>query len=343
MGVNPKDNQKNNEKKLNEICHALPEVASDFLRLSSTSIETKLNYGRELIHFFEYMLNIHPNFVEHDHITTLSTTDIESISGLDITKYMAFLKDHGKADTTRARKKVAVSRFFTWLSNNQMIQHNPITTVDPVKIEVPENIIYLTIEEQNHLLNAIETGEGLTGRQLSHHNNYVLRDKALVLLFLDSGMRVSEIVQLDVEKVNLEKKYVTVIRKARTKEQTVYFSDDAADAIELYLGTRRNKANEKDFKKQPLFTTTTGERLGVRAIEKLIKKYTENIIFAKKITPHKLRSSFAMAYYEASGHNILALKKKLNHKSIAVVQRYADASEKDMEETRNLVSRAKNG
>lgn len=341
MGVNPKDNQKNNEKKLNEICQTLPESTADFLRLSSNSIETKLNYGRELVQFFEYMLNIHPDFVDYDNICELSTADMGCISGLDITKYMAFLKDGGKADTTRARKKVAVSRFFTWLANNQMIQHNPITTVDPVKIEVPENIVYLTIEEQNRLLNAIETGEGLTGRQLAHHDHYILRDKALILLFLDSGMRVSEIVQLNVEKVDLEKKYASVIRKARTKEQVVYFSDDAAEAIELYLGTRRNKSNEKDFKKQPLFTTTTGERLGVRAIENLIKKYTVNIINAKKITPHKLRSSFAMAYYEASGHNILALKKKLNHKSIAVVQRYADASEKDMEETRNLVSRAK--
>ncbi len=96
------------------------------------------------------------------------------------------------------------------------------------------------------------------------------------------------------------------------------------------------KAKDLHF---PAFTTTTGKRLGVRAVEQLVKNYIEICLpqKSKEITPHKLRSSFAMSFYEASGHDIVKLKEKLHHSNIETTNIYARASRKDMKDTRNIL------
>ncbi len=133
---------------------------------------------------------------------------------------------------------------------------------------------------------------------------------------------------------------VVVTRKGGDT-QTVYYSDECAEYLQIYFDSQKAKFNLKDANHFPAFTALSGERLGVRAVERLVKKYVKAALPDKaegsKITPHKLRSSFAMSFYAASGNDILKLQKKLNHKSIATTNVYAKAANTDMEDTRNLL------
>ena len=118
---------------------------------------------------------------------------------------------------------------------------------------------------------------------------------------------------------------------------------DLAVRMQEYFESQRLKyaIKDDDF---PAFTTSTGVRLGVRAVETLVKKYVRACFTDKEslMSPHKLRSSFAMSFYEASDRDILLLQKKLHHKSITTTNIYAKASDKASEESRNLLQGVRN-
>ena len=141
----------------------------------------------------------------------------------------------------------------------------------------------------------------------------------------------------DIKDYNLEQCSVIVIRKGGDI-QNVYYSDECAGCLREYFDSQTVRFALKDDE-FPAFTTSTGNRLGVRAVETLVKKYAGACFPEKKaiLSPHKLRSSFAMSFYEASGNDILLLQKKLNHKSITTTNIYAKASQKADMESRNLL------
>ena len=178
------------------------------------------------------------------------------------------------------------------------------------------------------------------GDAAKKHYLYVKRDSAMFLLLLDTGLRVSEMLGTDIIDFDLNDCSANVIRKGGDKD-IVYYSDECKEYLEEYFIQQRLehglvKSKDLHF---PAFTTTTGKRLGVRAVEKLVKHYIELCLPQRtsEITPHKLRSSFAMSYYEASGHDIVKLKEKLHHANIETTNVYARASRKDMKDTRNIL------
>lgn len=336
------DNEKITKQLIN-YCEMLPEICTSYLLETGTqlSVTTRLAYAKELSTFFDYLISYSPVFCDCEK-NNINKELIEQITSQDISRYLTIYKDQGHSEKTTARKRAALSSYFNYLVANRIVSFNPVQAAVRVKLHKSDEVIYLEINDQIKLLDSVDSGNDLSKRKQAYHNKYRLRDNALCTLLLDTGIRVSELRGINIEDLDLEKCSVIITRKGG-KIQTVYFSDETTEKIQDYLLERKNK--EKNLsKKDPLFVTLKGERLSVRAIEVLVKKYSESSLPGKgsKITPHKLRSSFAMGFYEET-KDILALQRKLGHDGLAATNIYAKATDKKMQETRNILeNRRKN-
>ncbi|MCR5250934.1 MAG: tyrosine-type recombinase/integrase [Lachnospiraceae bacterium] len=330
--------KENLTKKIMAFCDKLPEFCSPFLLETGTEMAntTRLAYAHELDWFFEYLVNYKPDFCDMNPVD-ISLEEFKKVNSQDISRYLTIIRDQGRAERTVARKRAALSRFFNYLTANRLLPFNPVTAAVKVKIHQSDEVLHLDMQEQVRFLDAVDSGDGLTKRQLKHHERYRVRDVALITLLLDTGMRVSELHAIDIADLDMDACSVMIVRKGGNM-QTIYFSDETRDLIREYL-KQREVSNNKLDKKSPLFVTNGEKRLSIRAIEVLVKKYAMSSIPGKgsKISPHKMRSSFAMEFY-AEEKDILALQRKLGHKNITATNIYAKATDKKMRETRSVLS-----
>ncbi len=334
------------QNKLEVIAKELPEVCWPFIMETGTQMaaSTRYSYATELRWFFMFLLETKPQFAETHKIKDLTEEQIKSITPRDISRYLSQDKDKGKSERTVARRRAAISSFFTFLVNNRIIEYDPSKSASNVKVHKKKDVIYIDIMDQKRLLNAVESGSTLTKREQIFHEKYQKRDIALISLLLDTGIRVSELYRMDIKDVDMKGCSAYILRKGGNKED-VFFSDEVRVLLEEYLEERHmNGLYQSD--NDPLFVTLKGDRLSVRAIQMLVKKYAESSlpIIGKSITPHKLRSSFAMEYYDST-KDLLALQKKLGHSSVTTTNIYAKATKDKMEQTRNILGdkRAESG
>jgi site-specific recombinase XerD len=192
------------------------------------------------------------------------------------------------------------------------------------------------MEEQEKLLQTVNYGSGLDDKKMKYHGRYQKRDLALIMLLLDTGMRVSELHGIDLKDLDLDNCSVIVTRKGGNVA-TLYYSDEVRNLLQDYIDERKSKFPHIGAE-EPLFVTLQGNRLAVRSIETLVKKYAVTALPGKGylISPHKMRSSFAMELYGET-RDILLLQKKLGHTNITATNIYAKASNKDMEDSRNIL------
>ncbi len=333
----------NYAKKINELLMDMPEFVSDYIYSygSSQNYTTKYQYARDIKDFLQYVISNVNGFDEIE-INALTLSDMNRLTPMDINRYLTMLLgSNGLKETTVKRRRATLSSMYSFFVLNDKLLRNPVLATKP--IEVPEkDVVYLTDDEQALLLETVRTGNGLAEETAKKHNRYADRDTAMFLLLLDTGLRVSEMLSTDIIDYDLEKGSVLVTRKGGDSE-TVYYSDECASYLDIYFSAQRVKYNIED-NYIPAFTTISGERLGKRAVETLVKKYVAVCMpdKVKIISPHKLRSSFAMSFYAASDNNILLLQKKLHHKSINTTNIYAKASVKDSENSRNLLAERRN-
>ena len=230
-----------------------------------------------------------------------------------------------------------MSAFFTYLRNSGKVSENPVFASK--RIEIPsKKVVFLDDEQQETLMQTVIHGTGLSKNALKYHELYAERDAAMFMLMLDTGLRVSEMLGSNIIDYNLDEGKVTVIRKGGD-QMDVYYSDECAGYLRDYFDSQKAKYSFTSEVDIPAFTTTTGERLSVRAVEVLVNKYVKAGLpkLAGTISPHKLRSSFAMSFYAANNYDILLLQKRLNHKSVTTANIYAKATDKDVAASRNLL------
>ena len=295
-----------------QLMNSLPDCVHSYLMtgLSENTLTTKVAYARDIKYFLEFAVNFYPYFDEKS-IKDITMDDLEQITAEDINLYLFTMKDQGLGEKTRARKKSAISAMFNYMINAQRkLTYNPVSGSTKIRLPEKDFVIYLTREEQERLLNTIRIGTGLSKGQLSYHKNYKTRDLAIVFLFLDTGLRVSELNSINVKDLSLDDYTVVVQRKGRNKIQMIYYSDESAEYINDYLNERKARG-DAFHGDDPLFVTLEGNRLSVREIQNMVKKYVSAALPEKmhSISPHKLRSSFAMEFYRASDKDILTLQK----------------------------------
>ena len=333
---------KTNTQKLREITDSLPEFTHQYFYsgTSSKAILTRLSYALDIKYFLEYAVNFLPYFPDKQ-VKDLSLADIKQIKATDIDNFLTWMDEDQKlSERTRARRRSSVSGLFEYLINTERkLDYNPVSGSQSVEIPENEYVTYLNLDEQEQLLNCIKYGTGLTKRQLAFHEKYKKRDLAIIFLFLDTGLRISELQALDVNDVVIyedpfdEEKnecYVLALRKGKKKAgvaSKVFFSDESKEYIQDYLESRKIHG-EKFTEDTPLFSTTAGERLSIREIQQMLKKYVNASLKRSDISVHKLRSSFAMEFYKHE-KNILVLQQRMGHKSINATNIYARASDRE--------------
>lgn len=333
------DKAKPLSEKIIEQTNKLPDCCQSFLNniIAKTAPTTRLAYARELSWFFDYLISYSPIFCDKNK-KELTIADMKLIVPDDISRYLAIYINQQKAERTVARKRAALSSFFKYLTGNRYIDYNPVLAASSVKIHTSDDVIHIDIEDQLKLLKMTNSGDCLNEKQASYHERYKKRDYALLLLLLDTGIRVSELNQINISDLDYDKCSVLITRKGGNI-QHVYFSDETRDAIYEYINERRIKEpNLSEF--EPLFVTLKGDRLCVRAIENLVKKYTSSALpgIGVHLSPHKMRASFAMAFYREE-KDILMLQKKLGHKNLAATNIYAKATENEMAESRSVLAK----
>ena len=321
----------------------LPDFVSTFvysLSNNNTAL-TKLEYSRDIKFFLEFLSNCTAEYSEKP-IKEFTLDDLENVPVLRVNEYLTYLKgekgkDNEHKATTIKRRRASISSMYNFFIKNEKLTRNPVSATESVKLP-DKPVIFLTNEEQNRLLDVIRSGEGLSDKAKKQHAIYESRDIAMFILMLDTGLRVSELLSSDIKDYDFDAHSVVVTRKGGDVQE-VYYSDECGYYLTDYFEHQKAKYALKNGN-FPAFTTTSGNRMTVRSVELLVKKYAYAAFGEAKaelLSPHKLRSSFAMSFYRATDHNILLLQKKLNHKNITTTNIYAKADKEEMIESRNVM------
>ena len=204
-------------------------------------------------------------------------------------------------------------------SVNQKIVQEVMTTK-------PDNVFIISNANLAIALSLIflKEGEKLTKSQLKYHNKTKLRDIALLTLLLGTGIRVSECVGLDIADVDFKNNGIKIRRKGGY-ETVIYFGGEVADALYDYL-EKRYHVIPLEGHENALFLSMQNRRITVRAVENLVKKYASNVTGLKKITPHKLRSTYGTALYQETG-DIYLVADVLGHKDVNTTRKHYAALE----------------
>ena len=323
-----------NTLKLREVLKTLPDFARDYFRAidATTSSRTRISYAYDIRIFFEFLLTENPAFRGKD-MHDLTVDVLDQVKAIDLEEYEEYLKVYKNGDKLETngerglkRKISALRSFYAYYYKREMITTNPTVLIDVPKIH-QKSIIRLDADEVAMLLDYIEhAGDSLTGQKKVYYEKTKERDLALITLLLGTGIRVSECVGLDVEDLDFKNNGITVTRKGGN-QMTVYFGDEVAEALDRYLEVRKGITPVAGHE-HALFYSTQRKRIGVQAVENLVKKYARQITTTKKITPHKLRSTYGTALYQETG-DIYLVADVLGHKDVNTTKKHY-AAQSDM-------------
>ena len=316
-----------NTLRMREILKTMPDFARDYFRAiePTTSTRTRISYAYDIRVFFQFLLEENPA-LRGKEMTDISLDILDKIKPVDIEEYLEYLKDYQSEDGLKTngeralkRKMVALRGFYAYFFKREMIKTNPTVLVDMPKIH-DKAIVRLDSDETASLLDYIEhAGDSLSGQKKAYWEKTKLRDLALVTLLLGTGIRVSECVGLDIGDVDFKNNGIKVVRKGGN-EMVVYFGDEVEKALRDYLEERLGitpvAGNEN-----ALFLSTQRKRIGVQAVENLVKKYAREITTTKKITPHKLRSTYGTSLYQET-NDIYLVADVLGHKDVNTTKKH---------------------
>lgn len=320
-----------NAIKLRALLEKLPSFCRDFFRgiETTTSSRTRIAYAYDLGVFFEFLANNNPLFKDKP-ITNLKVTILDELTALDIEEYLEYLnyyKSDNKAyinrENGKKRKIASLRSFYNYYYKKQIIKTNPASLVSIPKLHEKE-IVRLEPNEVALLLDEVENPEALTKAQMRFHSKTKIRDLALLTLLLGTGIRVSECVGLDINDVDFNNNGIKIRRKGGY-EVVVYFGEEVRDALLAYLEERK-KLIPMEGHTNALFLSMQMKRLGVRAVENLVKKYSMGVTKLKKITPHKLRSTYGTSLYRETG-DIYLVADVLGHKDVNTTKKHYAAIE----------------
>ncbi|PNV63796.1 integrase [Clostridium sp. chh4-2] len=341
----PYHEQKDRENtlKLRSQIKELPPFCSDFFRgiEPRTSSRTRIAYAYDLKVFFDFLKKENPLISKVD-IMDISLSHLDRITVSDLEEYMEYLKyrfneqNHEIVNKERGimRKISSLKSFYNYYYRKEMIKNNPAALVELPKLHEKE-IIRLDIDEVALLLDEVEVGDNLTEKQKKFHDKTKIRDLALLTLLLGTGIRVSECVGLNIQDIDFKNGGIRIHRKGG-KEVTVYFGSEVEQALYDYLEEREHITPENGHE-DALFLSLQKKRINVRSVENLVKKYARIVTPLKKITPHKLRSTYGTNLYRETG-DIYLVADVLGHSDVNTTKRhYAALEDERRRSARNAV------
>lgn len=337
------ETDKKNIQKLRSLLLDLPPYCKDFFRgiEPNTQSRTRIAYAYDLNVFFTFLMTSNPSAQKFGEIKNIPIEFLDQLQPVDIEEYMEYLKyrdEDGKEifnkDEGILRKISSLRSFYNYFYRTSRIDNNPTQRILMPKLH-EKPIIRLDIDEVASMIDQAESGEQLTDMQKRFHEKTKVRDVAILTLLLGTGIRVSECVGLNINDVDFVNDCIRVHRKGG-KESTVYFGDEVEKALKDYLEQRRHII-AADGNEDALFLSLQNKRASVRSIENLVKKYAKIVTPLKKITPHKLRSTYGTSLYRETG-DIYLVASVLGHNDVNTTRKhYAALEDQRRRSVRNAV------
>ena len=302
----------------------IPSFVKEFLiymqniKNRSKSTVKEYNYDlREAFRFLKLYKNnnkISDEIINETDITNLDIEFVKKIELTDLYEYLNYLSnERSDKSTTRARKVAALRSFFNFLTFKQkVLEKNPTVELETPKLskKLPK---YLTLDESIALLHSIE-------------GKHEKRDKCIITIFLNCGLRLSELVSINFKDI---KDNILVVTGKGDKERSVYLNNACQQAIKEYIVVRPKDIKDRDA----LFVSERGTRIGRRTVEMLVKKYVMLAgLDPKKYSPHKLRHTAATLMHKHGGVDIRSLQQILGHESISTTEIYTHIDNEQVKE-----------
>ncbi|MCL6570484.1 MAG: site-specific tyrosine recombinase XerD [Bacillus sp. (in: Bacteria)] len=261
---------------------------------------TIMAYERDLKSYLHYLKNVE------------SVLSINEVKRVHIVQFLVFLKDQGKSSKTVARHIASVRSFHQFLLRDKATDQDPSVQIDTPRLEraLPK---VLSLQEVEILLDAPMPPD-----------HFGIRDKAMLELLYASGIRVSELIGLDIENVHVTMGFVRCFGKGN-KERIIPIGRTATDAITQFLDKGRPQFVSKKHRDPALFLNHQGKRLTRQGFWKILKKLAKSAGIEKELTPHILRHSFATHLLE-NGADLRAVQEMLGHADISTTQIYTNAT-----------------
>ena len=309
-----------------------------------TQSRTRIAYAYDLRIFFQYLIDENPVIAKCGGIRNITLDMLGQLTPTDIEEYMEYLKYRPAEANPRGgvmnretgvkRKVSSLKSFYKYLYQKEMVENDPAARVLMPKLHEKE-IIRLDVDEVALMLDQAESGDRLTERQKAFHEKTKIRDLAILTLLLGTGIRVSECVGLDVNDVDFRNDGIRVHRKGG-KEQVVYFGDEVEEALLNWLEEREH-ISPAEGSEEALFLSLQDRRMNVRSVENMVKKYARTAAPLKKITPHKLRSTYGTNLYRSTG-DIYLVADVLGHSDVNTTKKhYAALEDERRRSARNKV------
>lgn len=345
------EKNKNATQRVDEMLEYMPKFCTSYVHARERSVSplTLLAYMQRINIFFRYLHNDNSYFrnkpiseITLDDMSLLKTDDIEDFTHW-IFKQQVDDPNHSNKSSTVDNYLSALNSFWSYFCRTEKLSYNPVANVERGNKQ-PHEVIRLNNQQADGFIESIVDGKGLTKRQKQSHDknqNVIVRDRAICMLFLDTGLRVSELVGLNVNDVSLDQKCVRVLRK-RSKVDDVYMSDTVTEILKDYIVNYRNTFHPVD-NEEALFLVGIGkykgERLGVRSVQKMVKKYAKAGagIVGPSITPHKLRATYATNALRATNGNLEYVRETMAHSSANTTLLYTQTSELDKQKFRGVI------
>lgn len=309
------ENKKNN----------LPKSLIDFLNYLSVvknkSEYTVIGYRTDLSVFFRFMIT-YKKIVPYDEktfnnidLTIVNNKFLKSIDLTDLYAFLAYLdKDRKNGAKSKNRKIASVKSYFKFICNKiKIIKENPTLELESCKLE-KRNPIYMTLEQCKELLNTVEKNK-------ENYNYY--RDYCIIVIFLNCGLRVSELTTIKIS--DIKNDILSVIGKGN-KERTIYLNNACLNALNNYLPIRAKIISKKGYE-DSLFLSVFKAPIGKKGVEHMIKQYMIKAGLDTKYTPHKLRHTMATLLYKYGEVDIRSLQQILGHSNVSTTQIYTHCDE----------------
>ena len=326
-----------NIRRLREMISELPPYCRTYFRgiEPRTQSRTRIAYAYDLRIFFQYLIDENPVIAKCGGIRNITLDMLGQLTPTDIEEYMEYLKYRPAEANPRGgvmnretgvkRKVSSLKSFYKYLYQKEMVENDPAARVLMPKLHEKE-IIRLDVDEVALMLDQAESGDQLTARQKAFHEKTKTRDLAILTLLLGTGIRVSECVGLDIRDVDFRNDGVRVHRKGG-KEQVVYFGDEVEEALLNWLEEREH-ISPAEGSEEALFLSLQNRRMNVRSVENMVKKYARTAAPLKKITPHKLRSTYGTSLYRETG-DIYLVADVLGHNDVNTTRKHYAALQED--------------
>lgn len=302
-----------------------------FLR-SSVSPATALAYSRDIEFFFSYLIE-ETLFSEAKEIKELELDDLAKLRPRDLNEFLGdycrryYKEIQGQMhvfennNASISRKRSSLSSLFRFLYRNEQLEEDLTGGLNPIRMPKaqPDTIKRLHEEEIQELLMVVESGQGLSDRELIYWEKTKYRDRAILLFFITYGLRLRELANLDLSSFHFGRMEFTVYRK-RDKETVLPLNKTTETALEDYLNLERPQSSD-----EALFLSLQGRRMTQRAIREMVKKYTALAMKTSRsqgYSPHKLRATAASTLIER-GFSIYDVQNLLDHDNVTTTQLYA--------------------